>query len=461
MSTPTGFRAMTPGINNALLLAESWGPQTAVAKERALLAFNKTAKLIGVSAQGRELINLLISFTRDCDWEADSRPLAWPDNQRIMDQTGLSVAALKRNFRALAEAGLIAFKDSPNGRRVGKRNAHTGKIDLDRSYGFDLSPLGVKTPELEQLAHEERRRAEHTRNLAHEFTCQRKMLTSILEAAAENELPGPWSECADILFELATERRGRCDTERLESLCARIGAVLERAKTAYAAAADKFADKPKADTSTRTEGDSASFNTNMSPMGRTSEPHIQNTTKYQINDLYRYERRAANAAQLNLLGAGDAGEEGFGKKPECDDDAAQDRQISKQVIDLPTIKLLCPEFWQWACLQNDRPTWDDVISTAAGAVRASMQIPESTWKAAARLLGRHRAAVAVALIFEKNAEGIIQTPGAYLNAMVTRAARGDLHLEPSLFHWRKPRKGRASKPENFVVEDDHATKHSH
>lgn len=452
MSISTGFRAMTPGISNTLLLAEQWGTQTAVAKERALLAFNKVAKLIGVSAQGRELINMIVSFTRECDWEGDSRPLAWPDNQRLMDQTGLSPAALKRHFRALAEAGLIAFKDSPNGRRVGKRNPYTGKIELDRSYGFDLSPLGIRTPELEQIAEDERRRAEYTRNLAHQFTCQRKMLTSILEAAFESGIPGPWQDCADELAELAYARRGRCDTARLESLCDRIAAVLERAKTAYAAAADKFSSDRPTSPPPEDAGDGTgdgSFDKNMSPLGQSFEPHIQNTTEKKNQNLYKDEWRAANAAQLDLLDAGAAGERGFGKKPDGEILPEQQPRITAKPIDLNTIRTLCPDFWQWVYSKSGVPTWDDVVVAAAGIVRASLQIPESTWKAAARLLGRESAAIAVALIFEKNAEGIITTPGAYLNGMVKKAEDGNLHLPPSLFHWRTPRKRRGIAPKKL------------
>lgn len=447
MSIPTGFRSMTPGINEAHRLAEQWGRQTAVAKERALLAFNKAAKLIGVSAQGRELINMICSFTRECDWNGDSRPLAWPDNQRLMDQTGLSPAAPKRNLRALAEAGLISFKDSPNGRRVGRRDSHTGKIDLERSYGLDLSPLGIRTPQLEQIADEERRRVEHTRSLAQQFTCHRKMLTSILEAATENKMPGPWRSCAVELAELATSRRGRCDTARLQSLCDRIATVLERAQTAYAAAVDKFRDRSIANTSStqqRTAPEESSFDIIMSPLGHASGPHIQNTTEKKIYDLYREERRAANAAQLTLIDAGAAGEEGFGEKPEGEVLPTQDRSIIAKPIDLATIKLLCPDFWQWIYAKSGVPTWDDVIAAAAGVVSAGLQIPQSTWKSAVRLLGRERAAVAVAIIFEKHAEGIITSPGAYLNGMVTKAENGNLHLPASLFHWRTPRKGRGT-----------------
>lgn len=448
MSTPTGFRAMTPGIHNALLLAEQWGTQTAVGKERALLAFNKVAKIIGVSAQGRELINMIVSFTRECDWDGDSRPLAWPDNQRLMDQTGLSLAALKRNLRALAEAGLISFKDSPNGRRVGRRNPHTGKIELERSYGLDLSPLGIRTPQLECIAEEERHRVEYTRRLAHQFTCHRKRLTSILEAASEHEMPGPWHSCAVELAELATARRGRCDTAQLASLCDRIAAVLERAQTAYSAAVDRYRTRGASGQCSPQEASRAqngSFNMNMGPLGHANEPLIQNTKEKKICPLYKNERGAAGAAQLSLIEAGAAGKEGFGNQPEGEAPPEQPDTIGAKPIDLATIRTLCPDFWQWVYAKNGVATWDDVIAAASGMVRAALEIPEATWRTAARLLGRETAAVAVALIFEKHAEGIIETPGAYLNGMVKKAAQQNLHLPSSLFHWRSPRKRTGSR----------------
>ena len=439
MSQPTGFRAMTPGINNAQTLAEQWGTQTVVDKKRAVLAFNKASSLLGLHAQAIQLMNRLLSFTREGDWEADTRPLAWPDNQRLMAEMNISLATVKRLLRRLAETGLIAFKDSPSGRRVGDRNPHTGKIDIERTYGIDLSPLGIRTPELEAMAEAEDRRQTYTRSLAKQFTRDRKMLTSYIESGLAYNLPGPWRECADELDELAAIRRGRCSTERLESLCERLAAVLERARTAYAAAADKFEDRPAHATHSGT-GKAGQEDMNMSPLGVTGEPHIQNTTKRQIHDLYR-ERSSAHAEQLNFINAGYTGEEGFGKKPERGEPPEQPTKIEARPIDPPTLKLLCPEFGQWI-VSRGRVTWDDIVNAAEKVAKPSLQIPDSTWAAACRMLGRQTAAAAVALIYEKREDGLIDNPGAYLNGMLSKAEAGQLHLPASLFHWRKPRKER-------------------
>ena len=444
MSHPTGFRAMTPGINNAHTLAEQWGTQTAVQKKRAVLAFNKASSLLGLHAQAIQLMNCLLSFTRECDWEADTRPLAWPDNQRLMDEMNTSLATVKRLLRRLAETGLIAFKDSPSGRRVGRRNPHTGKIDVERSYGIDLSPLGIRTPDLEGMAEAQERRQTYTRSLAQQFTRDRKMLTSYIESGLAYDLPGPWRECADELDELATIRRGRCSTERLESLCERLNAVLERARTAYAAAADKFGNQPARPTPPDAgKGDQKDMN--MSPLGFTNEPHIQNTTERQIHDLYR-ERSSANAEQLDFISAGYAGEEGFGKKPERAEEPEQQTKIEARPIDPPTLMVLCPEFGQWI-VSRGRVTWGDIVQAAEKLAKPSLQIPDSTWAAACRMLGRETAAAAVALIYEKHMDGRIDNPGAYLNGMLSKAEAGQLHLPASLFHWRKPRKERRA-PQN-------------
>ncbi|PTQ63004.1 replication protein C-like, partial [Celeribacter persicus] len=66
------------------------------------------------------LLDTLGAFTQAQDWEEGQRPIVWASNAYLMEQTGVSLSALKRHARRLAEIGVISFQDSPNGKRWGR-----------------------------------------------------------------------------------------------------------------------------------------------------------------------------------------------------------------------------------------------------------------------------------------------------------------------------------------------------
>jgi replication initiation protein RepC len=444
MPRPTGFRAMTPGIFRAYETADLWGPQTAVTKKRAHTAFNSCTKYLGLRSHLIELMNKLLSFSKEIDWEGTSRPIVWPDNQRLLEQCALgSLSALKRSLRALAEAGMIAFKDSPTGRRIGRRNSHDGRIVLDRTYGIDLSPLGLKTPELEMIVTMQKNQQLDWRDLVAQYTRDRRRLVSIIEAGLAEAIPGPWENLNLELRQLQAQREGLRNSgaiDVLTSLHDQLLIVLERANAAYAEAAKDFSSKPSTGDveKARTQGTKPGhYEDKMDPVGSINEPPVQNTSPRNIYHLYKDDRRSANAQQLTLLSAGSASEEGLGNKPEREAPAEKEPQSLARPIDSRTLLILCPDYAEF--VQSPK-AWPEIIDAAERVVGPMMKVPPSTWKTACRLLGRERATAAVALIFEKHNDGLIDSPGAYLNGMIDRAQNGKLDLPSSLFHWRKPRK---------------------
>ena len=66
-----------------------------------------------------------------------NRWTVWP----LANQEG---TALKRHARRLVDAGLIAFRDSSNGKRWGHRDDQDYIIE---AYGYDLSPLAARAEE--------------------------------------------------------------------------------------------------------------------------------------------------------------------------------------------------------------------------------------------------------------------------------------------------------------------------
>jgi Replication protein C N-terminal domain len=67
---------------------------------------------------------------------------------------GLSATQVKEINRHLIELGLVTMKDSPNGKRYGRRHEKTEHII--EAYGFDLSPVAARHGEYLHLAEEER-----------------------------------------------------------------------------------------------------------------------------------------------------------------------------------------------------------------------------------------------------------------------------------------------------------------
>jgi replication initiation protein RepC len=78
-------------------------------------------------------------------------------------------------------------------------------------------------------------------------------------------------------------------------------------------------------------------------------------------------------------------------------------------------------------LPRSTATWTDIVE-AADWLRGDLGISEALWGDACLALGRHRAAVAVAIVSAKPDGYFRAGPGAYLFGMLRRAKIGELRL---------------------------------
>src|ERR1019366_2542371 len=165
-------------------------------------------------------------------------PIVWPSSSMQQEALGLSATRVKAVNRALIEAGLIAMKDSPNGKRYGKRDP---KGRIVEAYGFDLAPIAARHAEFVQLAREAKEERDALRRFRRRATIARNGIAQILEVAVEYGFQGEeWTRLAsdsqDITRALRTverpdevalgvdnlERRQRTARERLENLLAAV-----------------------------------------------------------------------------------------------------------------------------------------------------------------------------------------------------------------------------------------------
>src|SRR5271167_443319 len=127
---PTGFRRLTPGLLQADRTAESFDglPDGVTLHGQLLAAFKAAAPRLGLSPRLVHAIDWLFKFTQPQDWGRGGHPIVWPSSSTQQDALGLSATRVKALNRELIEAGLITMKDSPNGKRYGKREHPKGRI---------------------------------------------------------------------------------------------------------------------------------------------------------------------------------------------------------------------------------------------------------------------------------------------------------------------------------------------
>ncbi|MFC4669523.1 plasmid replication protein RepC [Seohaeicola nanhaiensis] len=412
----TGWRKATAGLVIAERLAEA-GELGDVPKSRAFLAVKRVGAHVGLKAGDMMLLDTLGAFTQTQDWAAGQRPIVWASNAYLMEQTGFSLSALKRHARRLAELGMIAFQDSPNGKRWGRRDAEGVIVE---AYGFDLSPLSARAEEFERLY--ERLQAERAicQRLRRQITVARRMIRARLEAAQSAVQAGPWAQLWQVFEEQLARLPSRHETaETLEAALAGFKALQKRVEAAFLAVV-----QPVGTSQVLSEQD-AELIQKMNPREASSEPHIPTTNQLDPVPCNSSEHEETGR-RASTCGSGTGTDGGL------EEWVAATRR-KRTALDLPTILQACPEFTGWARNIGDFVRdWSD-LNRIAGQLRPMIGVSEHAWAVAQERLGKQVATTALVLVFEKHCAGEVASPGGYLRGMVEKAGAGALHLERSFY----------------------------
>jgi replication initiation protein RepC len=227
---------MTPGLLKADRSAEDFAglPEGVESPGQLLAALKAAAPRLGISPRLVHAVDWLFCFTHPQDWEEGARPIVWPSASMQREALDLSPTQVKEINRRLIELGLVTMKDSPNGKRYGKRDL---KGRIVEAYGFDLAPIATRHAEFRRLAEEGRAERLAMGRLRRRATIARKGIIQILETAREYGYDGEeWRTLSRETEALARalravervdememgvsslERRQRAARERLEFL---------------------------------------------------------------------------------------------------------------------------------------------------------------------------------------------------------------------------------------------------
>jgi replication initiation protein RepC len=421
--TPTGFRRLTPGLLKVDRAAEGFVglPDGVTMHGQLLAAFKGAAPRLGLAPRLVHAIDWLFKFTMPQDWGRGGRPIVWPSASTEQEALGLSPTRVKAINRALIEYGLITMRDSPNGKRYGKRDAK-GKIV--EAYGFDLSPLAARHTEFVRLAAEAKAEREEMRRLRRRATIARNGITQILETAAEYGFEGvEWTTLKRESRDLTQALR---KVEMPEEMALGV-ASLERRQVS----ARERLEKLLAEVTGK-----ASDSVNPDPLGTENGPHQ-----------YTYKPSLHPQEDTVIASEGSSSAGGAASEP-APTPVRREPPERGRVLKLHPDELvrLAPRLKPY--LRQSDPTWPEVIDAAA-FLRSDLDVSKSLWGEACLAMGREQAAIAIAIVSTKNPEHFRTTAGGYFHGMVTKAKAGELNLDRTLWGMRRANEPRSpAKPGN-------------
>ncbi len=430
---PSGLRRLSLAMLATGKMAEDFkgtaAGEGATRPGQVLAAFKGAAPYLGFSPRVIHAIDWLFSFTRPQDWTEGSRPIVWPSAELQRGALGLGATQVKTLNRQMVELGLVTMKDSPNGKRYGRRDKQGRLIE---AYGFDLSPLFTRMAEFQAVAAQGRALRERMRHLRRRITIARNGLLQILETAAEQGLcDAAWCMLEGEARTIARSLRSVERVEEMEigvaSLERRQRDARERLENQIAAAAVPVAEAVDSD-----------------PKGPENRPHQYNY-KTSINP----EQDTVMAHEESKPGPGSATPELptpiWPQEPWKGQGGREERTDSSTVLRIKPDEIvrLAPRLRPY--LPTSSPAWPDIVA-AADWLRHDLGVSKPLWGDACLAMGREKAAIALAIVSAKPEGHFTASPGSYFHGMVKRAEAGNLNLARTLWGLRENRHREAPVP---------------
>lgn len=367
-----------------------------VSHRHVLTAFKRAAPYIGVPSRLVHAVDTLMSWSREVDWSEGQRPIVFPSNETLSQKLGIGIRQLQKLLNSATRWGLVAHRDSANGKRIGARGKD-GRLIY--AYGIDLSPLGVRYDEFVRIADEGTEADQRINVLRKRLTAARRRISSLVQLIIDDEIGGVDATGIIESTQLATHQMRKVRDERLLQACV---SKLE----GHAAALDERI-------RTVSERDNEELEpVKDSPSGVLNDTHYTTTKQPPIAKAIYSRSLAKNGSER--------GYDVRNNEPQSEVEA----DLAHHGVDPSFIAAVAPEF---ISCPPEQMTWGIIIGDAERLI-AQAVIPANVWREACRLMGQKGAAASVIATAHKHVRGDVDRPGAYLRGMNKNAASGKLNL---------------------------------
>ncbi|NEJ95424.1 plasmid replication protein RepC [Rhizobium ruizarguesonis] len=384
VTTPFGRRPVTLALVKRQIEMSKIKPGKTADKWKVFRDASEARELLGLQDRSLAVLAALLSFHPDTELRQDAQLIVFPSNTQLtLRAHGIAGATLRRHLALLVEAGLIVRKDSANGKRYARKDK-AGAIDS--AFGFDLSPLLMRTDELAMMAQQVVADRFALRRAKENLTICRRDVRKLISAAIEEGASGNW-ENIEAMYVGLVGRIPRAPT------LSDVNSILDEMELLLQEAVNILEVQQK-DENNSTNGDQ-------------SERHIQNSNTDSINEL---EPSSENEQDAKAV----------------DDDRPKREPVRN--FPLGMVMRACPEIAIYGP-GGTIGSWREMMG-AAVVVRSMLGVSPSAYQEACEVMGPENAAAAIACILER--AGHINSPGGYLRDLTRKAARGEFSLGPAL-----------------------------
>lgn len=384
VTTPFGRRPMTLALVRRQTAMAEIEPGKTADKWKVFRDASAAMEMLGVQSNSLAVLDALLSFYPDNELRQDAQLIVFPSNvQLALRAHGMAGATLRRHIAMLVEAGLIVRKDSANGKRYARKD-RAGQIE--RAFGFDLSPLLARSEELALLAQQVMASRAEFRIAKESLTICRRDVRKLITAAVEEGADGDWQAIEEIYVALV----GRIP--RSPTL-GDVQQILDEMQALH----EEVVNRLKIRENVRNNSGNADH----------IERHIQNSNTESFNELEPSSRKEQDAKSS---------------------DVRQPMNEPIKAFPLGMVLRACPMIADYGP-GGAIASWRDLMS-AAVVVRSMLGVSPSAYQEACEAMGPENAASAIACILER--ANFINSPGGYLRDLTRRTERGEFSLGPMI-----------------------------
>lgn len=362
-------------------------------------------------------LHFYIENTKPLDWLPGNLRIAWPSAEVTADALGVDQTTVRTNDRKLMLLGAIAFQDSANYKRYGKRELDdsgrpTGPIT--EACGIDVAPVALLIPDLLRDAAAYRAAKTKHKTLRDRLSRARRHARTALDEAERNGL--------FALSELEALRAMLADLE----LCRRPDRLSLEEVSVLCEGAERFHDELAANI----RAASVPVSSPNIPAKAPAEPVPQlHTKKNSTENLVAAALPPeASPEPPKTAAARPAPEKGSGSSPEVSYHPDDIKGPAGEEV----LEALSPRIARY--LPPDREPLMAEFVEAASRARRDLKIGRDLWEKACGRMSPEGASLALAHVAAKWDAGKIETtPGAYFSGVFKSAIAGKLNLGASLW----------------------------